>query len=171
MSGGRAGEGDAVAQDVAPGDGLVPGLTELSEAEGEKPAGADAKKQVEIFSMHGVDLKIPKGSLTAIVGAVGSGKSSLLQGLIGEMACSTLPSISICLGGVGFERDMTDLCRNWTSFLVAIINYSALQSRAMSSSVVPSATCPKPLGFKTPPSESQSGSSRATSFFPRAHSD
>ncbi|WWC71394.1 uncharacterized protein I206_105349 [Kwoniella pini CBS 10737] len=39
----------------------------------------------KIFQLHDIDLAIPKGSLTAIVGAIGSGKSSLLQGLMGEM--------------------------------------------------------------------------------------
>ena len=38
-----------------------------------------------IFQVRDVDLHIPRGSLTAIVGAIGSGKSSLLQGLMGEM--------------------------------------------------------------------------------------
>ncbi|KAI6035675.1 ABC protein [Pisolithus marmoratus] len=33
----------------------------------------------------GVDLAVPRGHLVAIVGPVGSGKSSLLQGIIGEM--------------------------------------------------------------------------------------
>ncbi|KAJ3115540.1 hypothetical protein HK100_001311 [Physocladia obscura] len=35
--------------------------------------------------LKNIDLSIPKGSLTAIVGSVGSGKSSLLNALIGEM--------------------------------------------------------------------------------------
>ena len=35
--------------------------------------------------VHDVNMSIPRGQLVAIVGAVGSGKSSLLQGLIGEM--------------------------------------------------------------------------------------
>lgn len=35
------------------------------------------------FKMNGLDLEIPRGQLVAIVGPVGSGKSSLLQGLIG----------------------------------------------------------------------------------------
>lgn len=43
----------------------------------------------EPFKIPSIDISIPKGSLTAIVGAVGSGKSSLLQGLIGEMKLSS----------------------------------------------------------------------------------
>jgi ABC-type multidrug transport system ATPase subunit len=38
-----------------------------------------------IFKLKDIDLTIPRGSLTAVVGAIGSGKSSLLQGLVGEM--------------------------------------------------------------------------------------
>ncbi|KAJ7891133.1 ABC protein [Mycena leptocephala] len=37
------------------------------------------------FALHDITLSIPRGTLAAIVGRVGSGKSSLLQGLIGEM--------------------------------------------------------------------------------------
>jgi ATP-binding cassette subfamily C (CFTR/MRP) protein 1 len=47
------------------------------------------------FSVANVSFTIQKGSLVAIVGPVGCGKSSLLQGLIGEMRrvrCPTSPS-------------------------------------------------------------------------------
>ncbi|KAF8927650.1 P-loop containing nucleoside triphosphate hydrolase protein [Dissophora ornata] len=37
------------------------------------------------FSLKNIDLKIPRGQLVAIVGSVGSGKSSLLNALVGEM--------------------------------------------------------------------------------------
>lgn len=37
------------------------------------------------FRVRDIDMQVKRGSLTAIVGRVGSGKSSLLQGLIGEM--------------------------------------------------------------------------------------
>ncbi|KAI0659143.1 multidrug resistance-associated ABC transporter [Cubamyces menziesii] len=49
---------------------------------------ADAKEKAteeKPFELKDVKLKIPKGSFVAIVGRVGSGKSSLLQALIGEM--------------------------------------------------------------------------------------
>lgn len=39
----------------------------------------------ETFRIDRLNLSVEKGSLVAIVGPVGSGKSSLLQGLIGEM--------------------------------------------------------------------------------------
>lgn len=38
-----------------------------------------------VFNINNVNLTIPRGQLVAIVGPVGSGKTSLLQGLIGEM--------------------------------------------------------------------------------------
>ncbi|KAL8290351.1 hypothetical protein RQP46_002609 [Phenoliferia psychrophenolica] len=37
------------------------------------------------LQLNGIDLAIPRGQLCAIVGPVGSGKSSLLQALVGEM--------------------------------------------------------------------------------------
>ncbi|KAK4687016.1 hypothetical protein P7C73_g3094, partial [Tremellales sp. Uapishka_1] len=43
------------------------------------------EKEERIFKIHDVDLVIPKGALVAVVGSIGSGKSSLLQGLMGEM--------------------------------------------------------------------------------------
>ncbi|KAG1785703.1 ABC transporter [Suillus plorans] len=46
------------------------------------PALADGGN---IFKVTDIDLEIPRGQLVAIVGAVGAGKTSLLQGLIGEM--------------------------------------------------------------------------------------
>lgn len=39
----------------------------------------------EPFKIEDLDLEIPRGRLVAIVGAVGSGKSSILHGLLGEM--------------------------------------------------------------------------------------
>lgn len=49
------------------------------------PTNEKTKDANNVFQVKDVNLTIPRGSLTAIVGPVGSGKSSLLQGLIGEM--------------------------------------------------------------------------------------
>ncbi|KAL7424431.1 ATP-binding cassette transporter yor1 [Cryptotrichosporon argae] len=38
-----------------------------------------------VFKIEDLNLAIPRGALVAIVGSIGSGKSSLLQGLMGEM--------------------------------------------------------------------------------------
>lgn len=47
--------------------------------------GVEPAKAGPIFHLDNVELEIPRGALVAIVGSVGSGKSSLLQGLLGEM--------------------------------------------------------------------------------------
>ena len=45
----------------------------------------EAEKSEKVFKIKKTTLKIAKGEVVAIVGPVGSGKSSLLQGIIGEM--------------------------------------------------------------------------------------
>ncbi|CAK5275397.1 unnamed protein product [Mycena citricolor] len=45
----------------------------------------DVKGEEKIFEMKDISFSVPRGQLVAIVGAVGSGKTSLLQGMIGEM--------------------------------------------------------------------------------------
>ncbi|KAF7312085.1 ABC transporter protein [Mycena indigotica] len=42
-------------------------------------------EDVKVFKMSNLSFTVPRGKLVAIVGAVGSGKTSLLQGMIGEM--------------------------------------------------------------------------------------
>ena len=47
---------------------------------------SDLKEAEEtLFKLKQMDFRVPRGQLVAIVGAVGSGKTSLLQGLIGDM--------------------------------------------------------------------------------------
>jgi ABC-type multidrug transport system fused ATPase/permease subunit len=48
-------------------------------------SGASTPKQAEPFKIVDLHLAIPRGQLVGIVGAVGSGKSSILAGLVGEM--------------------------------------------------------------------------------------
>lgn len=43
------------------------------------------KSETRAFDIQSISLSIPRGSLAAIVGPVGSGKTSLIQSLIGEM--------------------------------------------------------------------------------------
>jgi ABC-type transporter Mla maintaining outer membrane lipid asymmetry ATPase subunit MlaF len=38
---------------------------------------------------YSIDMTVPKGSLVAVVGTVGSGKSSLLSAILGEMIKDT----------------------------------------------------------------------------------
>jgi ABC-type glutathione transport system ATPase component len=48
-------------------------------------ARLQAEEEERIFQIKDISMEIPRGMLVAIVGPVGSGKTSLLQGLIGEM--------------------------------------------------------------------------------------
>ncbi|BGP15223.1 hypothetical protein JCM10213_000825 [Rhodosporidiobolus nylandii] len=52
---------------------------------GKDGAAMPEEGEKEVLQLRGIDLAIPKGQLCAVVGAVGSGKSSLLQALVGEM--------------------------------------------------------------------------------------
>ena len=49
------------------------------------PSSPSSNERHDIRRLVDVNLRIPAGSLTAIVGAVGSGKSSLLSAILGEM--------------------------------------------------------------------------------------
>ena len=53
-----------------------------------KPESVSEQKQVKeeaLFKLMHIDIRVPREQLVALVGAVGSGKTSLLQGLIGDM--------------------------------------------------------------------------------------
>jgi ATP-binding cassette subfamily C (CFTR/MRP) protein 1 len=43
------------------------------------------EKQREPFQLKDIDLQIPRGSFVVVYGRIGSGKSALLEGLLGEM--------------------------------------------------------------------------------------
>jgi ATP-binding cassette, subfamily C (CFTR/MRP), member 1 len=73
----RGGRGDNGGTKKKGGKG---GKKEVAEAEKKKP-----DEGLEPFKVRGLTLEVERGSLCALVGAVGSGKSSILQGLIGEM--------------------------------------------------------------------------------------
>lgn len=49
------------------------------------PLVDEDEKDEKPFELLGMKVKVPKGAFVAIVGRVGSGKSSLLQAMIGEM--------------------------------------------------------------------------------------
>ena len=67
---------------VTPTSASVPGSSRVSTSQ-------EAEKTEKVFKFQRTNLKIPKGQVVAIVGPVGSGKSSFLQGLIGEMRRET----------------------------------------------------------------------------------
>jgi ABC-type glutathione transport system ATPase component len=72
------GEKEAVVQDA--------GVTEGGSA------GEPAKEVV--FKLKDINMSLPRGQLCAIVGPVGAGKSSLLQGLIGGKSYSMARSVA-----------------------------------------------------------------------------
>ncbi|KAJ7650716.1 ABC protein [Roridomyces roridus] len=52
-----------------------------------KPQSDDSKGSIdeEPFQVQNIDMTVPRGTICGVVGRVGAGKSSLIQGLIGEM--------------------------------------------------------------------------------------
>ncbi|EJD45444.1 ATP-dependent bile acid permease [Auricularia subglabra TFB-10046 SS5] len=61
----------------------LPPLPELEDAPEEKEEKTGLEK--EPFKLRDITMRVPKGAFVALVGRVGSGKSSLLQALAGEM--------------------------------------------------------------------------------------
>ncbi|KAH9003059.1 ABC transporter [Lactarius hatsudake] len=78
-------------------DGPPPDLNEGKEDKGKNKSPSDPQpeplpvseakevKEEAMFKLKHIDLRVARGQLVAIVGAVGSGKTSLLQGLTGDM--------------------------------------------------------------------------------------
>ncbi|KAL6300347.1 multidrug resistance-associated ABC transporter [Sparassis latifolia] len=66
------------------GDLLPTSAQADAHADDEKDDGEKAKEEVP-FELKNLTLQVPKGSFVAVVGGIGSGKSSLLQAMIGEM--------------------------------------------------------------------------------------
>lgn len=62
---------------LSPVSGSTPGSSRVSTSQ--------EPEKSEVFKIKKTSLEIPRGQVVAIVGPVGSGKSSFLQGLIGEM--------------------------------------------------------------------------------------
>ncbi|KAJ7224699.1 multidrug resistance-associated ABC transporter, partial [Mycena pura] len=60
-------------------------LPTVADSEAEKTAGAPDESKDEPFALHGLRLTVSRGAFVGIIGRVGSGKSSILQALVGEM--------------------------------------------------------------------------------------
>ena len=72
---GRRSEKDKVARDSPPQEHTAP-----------LPTNDEKKflrREREVFKLYDINLEVPRGQLCAIVGPVGAGKSSLVQGIIG----------------------------------------------------------------------------------------
>ncbi|GAA5952785.1 hypothetical protein JCM21900_005802 [Sporobolomyces salmonicolor] len=69
-----------VAENSGDVTGNIPGAAQ--------PAAMVDEAEKEVLQLRNINLSIPKGQLCAVVGSVGSGKSSLLQALVGEMKCT-----------------------------------------------------------------------------------
>ncbi|KAI8838941.1 P-loop containing nucleoside triphosphate hydrolase protein [Chytridium lagenaria] len=54
-------------------------------AAAEKKPSVDEPAKIKLSSLRNINLNVEKGSLVAVVGTVGSGKSSLLNAIVGEM--------------------------------------------------------------------------------------
>ena len=74
--------GTGIQATLTPVSDSAPGSSRVSTSQ-------ETEKTERVFKFQKTNLKIPKGQVIAIVGPVGSGKSSLLQGLIGEMRRET----------------------------------------------------------------------------------
>jgi ABC-type multidrug transport system fused ATPase/permease subunit len=75
----------------AKGKGLKARMKALRGGKGKKdaagvtPATPGTPDEERVFALHDINMVIPRGKLVAIVGPVGTGKTSLLEGMIGEM--------------------------------------------------------------------------------------
>ncbi|KAI9333757.1 hypothetical protein DFJ73DRAFT_799177 [Zopfochytrium polystomum] len=92
--------------DAADGSGGGSGFLKATGAGADASLGSAAAAAVAggrrdgRFYLRGLDLAVPRGALVAVVGAVGAGKSSLLNALVGEMK-RTKGSVTIA-GSVGY---------------------------------------------------------------------
>jgi ATP-binding cassette subfamily C (CFTR/MRP) protein 1 len=81
--------------EVSTGTG-VKDITPDSQGKGESPKTLDKS----VSTIKDINISIPHGNLVAVIGRVGSGKSSLLQAVIGEM--KRLNGNVSCTGSVSF---------------------------------------------------------------------
>lgn len=81
-------------------EGKGESVEEEAKNEPESTASKSKLEDTSLPGVHDISLKIPKGALVGVVGSVGSGKSSLLSAMVGEMRCE---KGSVTFGGnVGY---------------------------------------------------------------------
>jgi len=68
-----------------PPKGIDDGTDKIITKRGNEDEDIKDDEPLESFKLHDINIHIKKNSLTAVVGAVGSGKSSLINAIIGEM--------------------------------------------------------------------------------------
>lgn len=78
-------EGAEFTWDSPPPEGPVSKSNKFSRSKKSRPAEVSKANTDAPFRVKATDLIIPRDKLVAIVGPVGTGKTSLLQGMIGEM--------------------------------------------------------------------------------------
>ncbi|KAI8821599.1 P-loop containing nucleoside triphosphate hydrolase protein [Chytriomyces cf. hyalinus JEL632] len=70
--------------------------------EGVTVEGATGVEPFDRITLHNIELRVPKGALVAIVGAVGSGKSSLLNATVGQLKPLNSDAKVVFNGSVGY---------------------------------------------------------------------
>ncbi|KAF9268335.1 hypothetical protein L218DRAFT_954696 [Marasmius fiardii PR-910] len=99
-------------------DSPPPESSDKKKSKGSKKQAQTEKKSVDDFkpfTLPSISVTVPRGQLVAIVGRVGSGKSSLLQALIGEMRqTNKTPATSVRFGGTVSYSPQTAWIQNAT---------------------------------------------------------
>ena len=67
------------------------------------------RKMDNVVVLRDIDLKVKKGEFVCIVGKVGSGKSSLLSAMIGDLLPLSKQQIDSYCGGEGFDKQLDQL--------------------------------------------------------------
>lgn len=85
------------------------GSKESDKIEKEAPkSDTNAKTLDSIVTLKDIDLNVNKGEFVCVIGDVGSGKSSLLQAIIGDMVYVSPQQILSFGGSQGMKKELTD---------------------------------------------------------------
>ena len=85
-------------------------IKEREENKRKKKEELEKKRKMDnVVVLRDIDLKIKKGEFVCIVGKVGSGKSSLLSAMIGDLLPLTKQQIDSYCGDQGFDKQLDQL--------------------------------------------------------------